>query len=69
MKCVKYDFMRESDDNPYCLMVETYPLGCSHKHLMSRVNKSLENFEKAIISVMQAALSMHRQGFVHNDIR
>jgi len=36
---------------------------------MTQVNQNINEFIKAIVCVMEAALSMHANNFVHSDIR
>lgn len=47
----------------------TIPLGLNFDTMMARIKKNQEEFLKAILSVMEAALSMHANNFVHSDIR
>lgn len=44
------------------------PIGYTYEATMCRVRRSIREFKKAIICVMEAALSMHANGFVHRDI-
>ena len=44
------------------------PIGYTCEAMINRVTRSIREFKKAIICVMEAALSMHANGFVHRDI-
>jgi len=50
------------------MRVVSTPIGYTQDELMDRV-KDIEEFKKAIICVMDAALSMHANLYVHCDIR
>lgn len=49
--------------------VRITPIGYNSAYLFEKVNESANEFKKAIICVMEAALSMHANGYVHQDIR
>jgi len=50
------------------MRVVTTPIGYNRNATMDRVD-DIEEFKKAIICVMDAALSMHANDYVHCDIR
>ncbi len=52
----------------YILKVKTKPIGFTDSQTIARCENVME-FRKAILCIMDAALTMHANGYVHRDIR
>lgn len=63
---VKATYFRASSRR---VLVRITPIGYNLNYLFEKVNEGVKEFKKAIICVMEAALSMHANKFVHRDIR
>jgi serine/threonine protein kinase len=53
----------------YHIRIHTKPLGYNFENTRDRISSDINEFRKAILCVMDAALSMHANNFVHRDIR
>ena len=64
------DTVRVTNLNPRNLRFKVWlePIGYTNEATMDRIGRSVRDFKKAIICVMEAALSMHVNGFVHRNI-
>lgn len=62
--------MLDDSDNE-TLEIVTRPIGLTYNEMVKHIDESENQVEffKAVICVMEAALSMHANGFVHWDIR
>lgn len=67
VQCVDIKYYRTQDE--LLFFVITSPIGMKNNATLEKVNSHIGEFNKAIISMMEAALSMHEKKFVHTDIR
>lgn len=51
------------------IKIVTFPLGLNHEATKKRAIEKVVEFEKAIINIMDAVLSIHANNFAHCDIR